>query len=263
MNDIGINIKNIVQVLTEIEKMKQNKKEEMKQKKIELIKIDNNGVLQESSFETSEHLNIITGANGSGKTSLLQSIVNQYQKEYNIKSIFASIHHFKAHAEIQQYINIKTTTTDHDFKQEYTTITNLTDNRDLINDCNNFFQALNIPTRLNIENTESGWLLFNNPNYNSKTTITLDKISPSERAIFLLWLLTKNNTKFSVLILDDFDNHFDKVLLSKVYAIIIDEFVDKRGVQVFIATNRKIVNLNTKQKQFKIENCLVCDAKNK
>lgn len=227
---------------------------------LELIKIDTNGVLQEQSFKPSEHLNIITGANGSGKTSLLQSLVNQYQKKYNIKSIFASVHHFKAHPEIQQYANIKTTTADNDFKQEYATIINLTDNRDLINDCNNFFQALNIPTRLNIENTESGWLLFNNLNYKSKTTITFDKISPSERSIFLLWLLTKNNTKFSILVLDDFDNHFDEVLLSKVYAIIIDEFVDKRGVQVFIATNRKIVNLDTKQKQFKIQDGLVCDA---
>lgn len=227
---------------------------------LELIKINTNGVLQEQSFKPSEGLNIITGANGSGKTSLLQSIVNQGQKECNIKSIFASIHHFTSHAEIQQYANIKTTTADKDFKQEYATITSLTNNRDLINDCNNFFQALNIPTRLNIENTESGWLLFNNPNYKSKTTITLDKISPSERAIFCLWLLTKNNTKFSVLVLDDFDNHFDEVLLSKVYAIITDEFVDKRGVQVFTATNRKIMQLDAKQKHFKIENGLVCDA---
>jgi len=32
------------------------------------------------------------------------------------------------------------------------------------------------------------------------------------------------------------------------------------GVQVFTATNRKIMQLDAKQKHFKIENGLVCDA---
>jgi hypothetical protein len=40
----------------------------------------------------------------------------------------------------------------------------------------------------------------------------------------------------------------------------MDEFVSKRGMQVLIATNRKIINLDTKQKQFKIQDGLVCDA---
>ena len=40
----------------------------------------------------------------------------------------------------------------------------------------------------------------------------------------------------------------------------MDEFVDKRGVQVLIATNRKIINFNAKQKQFKIQDGLVRDA---
>lgn len=50
----GENIIKCLEILTKIEEMKRNKREEMKQKKIELIKRDTNGVLQEQSFKPSE-----------------------------------------------------------------------------------------------------------------------------------------------------------------------------------------------------------------
>jgi len=54
--EVGQNIMKIREILIKIEEMKRNQREEMKQKKIELIKIDTNGVLQEQSFKPSEGL---------------------------------------------------------------------------------------------------------------------------------------------------------------------------------------------------------------
>ena len=244
---------------------------------ISLIDVDDNGVLKQHSFNPDLHLNIIKGANGSGKTSLLKSIVDKYKNKQKIKYIFTSIEHFKSFAEIQKYTNILSTKQAicREFEEEYRTITKLTNNQELINDCNNFFKALAIPTRLNLANAESGWLLFSNPNHKSKTTIPIDRISPGERTIFVLWLLTRNEIKPDVLILDEFDAHLSAVesilyqgedvnIMKMMYAIIIDKFVNN-GVQVFITTNRQMPDLSNcgkekaifKYKQFKIEDGII------
>ena len=183
----------------------------------------------------------------------------------------------KSYAEIQRYTNTSSIKQAicREFEEEYRTITKLTNNQDLINDCNNFFKALTIPTRLNLANAESGWLLFSNPNHKSKTTIPIDRISPGERTIFVLWLLTRNEIKPDVLILDEFDAHLSAVesilyqgkdinIMKMMYAIIIDKFVND-GVQVFITTNRQMPDLSNcgkekdifKYKQFKIEDGII------
>ena len=177
------------------------------------IEVDDNGVLKQQTFTPDLHLNIIKGANGSGKTLLLKNIVDKYKNNHKIRSLLASVQHFKSYPEIQRYTNTSSIrpTICREFEEEYGTITKLTNNQDLINDCNNFFKALAIPTRLNLANAESGWLLFSNPNHKSKTTIPIDRISPGERTIFVLWLLTKNEKKPDILILDEFDAHLSAV----------------------------------------------------
>jgi AAA15 family ATPase/GTPase len=201
---------------------------------INRIEIQDNGVLKQQSFKPDPCLNIITGSNGSGKTLLLKSIIDTYSKEHKIKSLLASVQHFKAHPEIEKY----NAYIDNDFQDEYKTITKLTNNQDLIADCNQFFSKLGLSIRLNLNNAESGWLLFNNLNHKSKTSIPIDKISAGERTIFILWLLTKNDNKPDVLILDDLDAYLNESLTSQLYTLIVDNFV-KNGVQVFLTTNRK------------------------
>ncbi len=241
---------------------------------ISYIEVDDNGVLKQQSFTPDQHLNIIKGANGSGKTLLLKNIVDNYKGTHKIRSLLASVQHFKSYAEIQRYTNTSSIRPAicREFEEEYRTITKLTNNQELIEDCNKFFKSLAIPTRLNIANAESGWLLFSNPNHKSKTTIPIDRISPGERTIFVLWLLTKNEKKPDVLVLDEFDAHLSAVesilhqgedinIMKMMYMIIMNNFVNQ-GVQVFITTNRHMPDLSNcgkektlfKYKQFKIEN---------
>jgi Cdc6-like AAA superfamily ATPase len=242
---------------------------------IDLIEVEDSGVLKKQSFVPDKHLNIIKGANGSGKTLLLKGIVDKYKNTQKIRSLLASVQHFKSYPEIQRYANTSSIrpTICREFEEEYQTITQLTSNQDLIKDCNNFFKQLAIPTKLNVANAESGWLLFSNPHYKSKTTIPIDRISPGERTVFVLWLLTKNKIKPDVLILDEFDAHlssFESILhdgedvniMKMMYMIIMNNFVNK-GVQVFIATNDNMIpDLSNcgidkkifKYKKFKIDN---------
>jgi hypothetical protein len=156
----------------------------------------------------------------------------------------ASIQHFKSFPDITRYLNTSSVRpiASREFINEYKTIAKLMDNKKLIESCNNFFKDLKIPTRLNTNNAETGWLLFSNPNHKSKKTIPLEEISPGEKTAFILWLLIQTEQKLDILILDDFGAHLssfeginykdNEIPITKMmYIILIKNFINK-GVQV-------------------------------
>ncbi len=220
---------------------------------IKIINVQDNGILKAHSIEIKSMLNIIYGGNGAGKTTFLRGIVAEHHKEHKIHALLSSIQHFKSFPNMTKYDNASSSLRppqSRQFMSEYKTISQLMDNVDLIEDCNSFFAKLGVPTRLHLANTEGGWLVFRNPQHKSKFAVDLDTISPGERTIFILWLLTKSAKKPDVLILDEFDAHISGIndnlvngditsVFIRFFQTIIDEFVNK-GVQVFLATNRII-----------------------
>ena len=242
-------------------------------KKIEVINVQDSGILKDHSIEIKSMLNIIYGGNGTGKTTFLRGIVTDFHKSHSIHALLSSIQHFKSFPNMTKYANASSSLRPpqaRQFMNEYRNIPQLMDNLELIEDCNSFFEKLGVSTRLHLANTEGGWLLFRNPHHKSKFAVDLDTISPGERTIFILWLLTKSTTKPDVLILDEFDAHISGIndnlvngditsVFIRFFQTIIDEFVNK-GVQVFLATNRIIpqdlhkyyTNLNDLMQEWKI-----------
>lgn len=223
---------------------------------IEKIEIQGNGVLKSDTWNPHAKLNIIMAGNGGGKTTLLRGIYESYHGKkkqdgttITIHSMLASIQHFKTWEEIDRYVNTSALRppASREFNNEYKTLLRLTDDIELVKECNAFLKSLGLKIQLSEHQAESGWLLFRNPSHTSKKTIGMEKIAPGEKTAFILWLLIKSEKMPDVLLLDEFDAHLsgydgalvegERIQIRKMlYIKLIENFVNK-GVQVFYATN--------------------------
>jgi Cdc6-like AAA superfamily ATPase len=187
---------------------------------------------QPITLDSESYLYRVTGANGSGKTDFLKEIAHTYKKTHKVKSLLTSVLHFASYPEIKKYkklAKIKNL----DFKDEYDIITQLADNQSLIENCNALFEKFDSQLKLHLPNAESGWLLFKHSKF--QYTFPFDRISPSEKSIFVLWLLLQNASKYDILLIDNFDIYFDSKNKALFYKLINETFA-KNKVHVFIAS---------------------------
>ena len=203
-------------------------------KPIEKIEFKNHELFAKQIFIPHKGLNIITSSNGRGKTRLLKYISQNYNKKHNIKSLLASIQHFKNFTTIDDYAKKTTRPPEsRQFSEEYEIILKLQSDSEMIDECNSFFTNLKLNIQLNKTVALGGLLYF--LSRNNKKFIPLDEISSGEKTAFIFWLITKVKNKPDVLLLDEFDSHMDEEVMNE-YNNILQEL--SKEVQIFIATHR-------------------------
>lgn len=213
------------------------------------ITIQENEFLKDChQFPVNAGLNIITSKNGGGKTKLLEYIYKNYPK---VRKISTSVQHFKCFEEIDKYEKMPSKDIrppeSRQFIDEYKAITYLPRNAKIVQQCNEFFENLKMDIRLhNVSVVELYRLLFKHTKVDTKKPLKLSELSVGEKTAFILWLITQQEQKPSVLLLDEFDSTINEDVLDKFYEILL---ILSKEMQIFITTNRwkDLASLNGKE----------------
>ena len=185
-----------------------------------------------------ERLNIITSKNGGGKTKLLEYIASKYRVNHNITHISASPQHFRCFEQIVEYSKAKKLTRPPEsrhFTHLYPVITYLPGNKELIQNCNAFFNKLTLDISLDEGFVQGHRLLFNHPRCKDNNRLALSQLSTGEKTAFILWLMMHETQKPDVLLLDEFDSTINDDILDAFYGQL--QMLSKE-CQIFITTNR-------------------------
>lgn len=219
---------------------------------IDKVIIKEHEILNDQVWVPNEGLNIITSKNGGGKTKLLEYIANKYRVNHNITHISASVQHFKCIERIEEYGKTKKLTRppeSRQFTHLYPIITHLPSNKALINECNGFFERLQLDISLDEGFVEGYRLLFNHPRCKDNKRLSLNELSTGEKTAFILWLMMHENPKPDVLLLDEFDSAINDDLLQIFYRQLQEL---SKECQIFATTKRKVEILP--EYKFVIEN---------
>ena len=213
------------------------------------FKIESNPILENQEIELNHFLNIITSANGGGKTAFVSEV-----KQCCEKSIFLN-REFIDNFFISKYLNCYVRKIQ---KKKYETIIykyisefyeRLNSGENFIEEFEEFAQQLNISIVIDKDAINAGILRFIN---NRGNKIAFNEISNSEKTAFILWLATK--CKSDILILDNVDSVFHDC---NMFYMLLSKISDAK--QIVSTSNRKIEILQ--EYQFKIKNRIVKNAK--
>jgi recombinational DNA repair ATPase RecF len=214
---------------------------------IDKVIIKEHEILNDQVWVPNEGLNIITSKNGGGKTSLLRYINEKYKESHNIRHIFDHTSSFPTLTDVALYrnehnynqldINYQSSLRHASSYQNFVPVQKAmyeirnTTNDSAIIDCNKFFEKSSLHIRIADWSKNYGRTLF----ISNGKEVEFKNISNGEKTAFILWLITRENPKPNVLLLDELDSSMNDDVLGDFYGHLQNL---SKEYQIFITTNR-------------------------